>query len=374
MGQRMTSLLALTACLWLSATVPGDHAQAQSAPDGIPAQVINTPEAVNAYVLPRESAPLMMLLNGGMRFTALARSQDDGWVQAYFTNGLYGWVQVENVETAYSYTILDLPQTQPDPDTILQFAPFWNFDSPRNLEIYQRGLQKGRRANAFAKVGDSITVAPMYLTPIGQNVYQLGEYAYLQQVLNHFGTTDENSFINKSSAAGVGWSTRDILNPIKAARAGCPQGMTPLMCEYYFTQAAFSLIMLGTNDTTVMEVPEFQDNLNTIIVQTIDEGIVPVLFTVPPLLLGTWDERPYNQAIIRVAQAHETPVINFWLAVQPLPNSGISEDLVHPSSPPSNAGTTLFTPDKLQYGYTVRNLITLQGLDLLLRETVYAGT
>ncbi len=372
MAGRVCWLLGLTACLWLGVTASG--VRAQSAPDGIPAQVINTPDPVNAYVLPDETTPLMMLLNGGMHFTALARSADDGWVQAYFTNGLYGWVQIENIQTAYSYTILDLPQTQPEPDTILQFAPFWNFDSPRNLEIYQRGLQNGRRANAFAKVGDSITVAQMYLTPFGQNVYHLGEYAYLQTVLDHFGTTTEdNSFIKRSSAVAVGWSTRDVLDPSKAARFGCPQGMTPLMCEYGTSRGSFALIMLGTNDATVMDVAEFQNNLNTIVAQTIDEGVVPVLFTVPPLLLSNWDERPYNHAIIRVAQAHQTPVINFWLAVQPLPNYGISEDLVHPSSPPSNAGTTLFMPDKLQYGYTVRNLITLQGLDLLLRETVYAG-
>ncbi|MEO1664285.1 MAG: SGNH/GDSL hydrolase family protein [Chloroflexota bacterium] len=341
-----------------------------NAQDGIPAQVIHTDQTVNAYVLPEESTGVLMLLNSGMRITALGRSADNAWVRADLYNGIIGWVPYMQVETRYEYRLDSLPVMQPDEEMILQYAPFWNFDTPQNQAIFERGRAAGHTMNAFSTVGDSITAAQMYLTPYGSGVYDLGEFEYLSHVLDYFGTDRTSSFGQRSVAVAVGWSTRDVLNPSKA-RAGCPLQMSPLVCEYNTRNPAFALIMLGTNDSTVMAVDEFEENLSAVVETTINADIVPVLSTVPPLLLPEWNERPYNYAIIRVAQAYDVSLVNYWLAMQQLPNLGMSPDLIHPSAPPSNAGTTLFTGEYIQYGYTMRNLVTLQGLDYLLRNSVY---
>ncbi|MEM6283680.1 MAG: SGNH/GDSL hydrolase family protein [Chloroflexota bacterium] len=341
-----------------------------NAQEGIPAQVINTDQTVNAYVLPEESTGVLMLLNGGMQITALGRSMDNAWVKADLYNGIVGWVPYTQIETGDAYALDTLPVTQPDEEMILQYAPFWNFDTAQNRAIFERGRAAGRTMNGFSKVGDSITAAQMYLTPYGSGVYNLGEFEYLSHVLDYFGTDSSSSFGQRSVAVAVGWSTRDVLNPNKAT-AGCPLQMSPLVCEYNTRKPAFALIMLGTNDATVMDVAEFEENLGLIVQTTIDADIVPVLSTVPPLLLPEWNERPYNYAIIRVAQAYDVSLMNYWLAMQQLPNLGMSPDLIHPSTPPSNAGTTLFTGEYIQYGYTMRNLVTLQGFDYLLRNSVY---
>jgi hypothetical protein len=337
----------------------------------IPAQVVAQADVVNAYVLPDLSAPVLAQLNGGAQITALGRSADSAWIQADVANGYVGWVAAGLVQVPPAANDLAaLPVTQPDEELILQFAPFWNFHTPHLRQVYERGQARGRRANAFSKVGDSITAAQMYLKPFGYGVYDLGGHDNLQYVLDYFGTDQSSSFYRASAAVRTGWSTRDVLNPKEAERFGCAPGSTPLACEYAFTNPAFALIMLGTNDATMMTVDEFEANLNTIVEITLAADVVPVLSTVPPLLLPQWSERPYNHAIIRVALAHDVALINYWLPMQSLPNAGMSDDYVHPSAPPSNAGTTLFTPPYLQYGYTVRNLTTLQGLDLLLRHTL----
>lgn len=347
------------------------HVQAQEPERGIPAQIVHTPDTVNAYVLPDANAPLMLLLNGGARITALGRTADNAWIEADVSDGYVGWVAYQHVVAHYAYDLAGLPVTQADTEMILQFSPFWNFDTPHNLAIFQRGQASGKQMNMFAKVGDSITVSPAYLTPLGYGVYDLGTFEHLQHVLDYFGTGEESAFYRSSAAVYTGWSTRDVLNVKRAQRFGCPQGYTPLACEYGTKRPAFALIMLGTNDATIMDVTEFEANLNQIVEVTIGADIVPVLSTVPPLLLTSFDEKPFNHAIIRVAQTHDISVINYWLAMQPLPNYGMSSDMVHPSAPANNAGTTLFTGEYIQYGYTMRNLVTLQGLDLLLQNAVY---
>jgi hypothetical protein len=60
------------------------------------------------------------------------------------------------------------------------------------------------------------------------------------------------------------------------------------------------------------------------------------------------------------------PIMNFADAVKNLPNGGLEADGIHLSLPPGLA--TVFTPENLQYGMTVRNLLVLQSLDVIRRE------
>jgi hypothetical protein len=101
---------------------------------------------------------------------------------------------------------------------------------------------------------------------------------------------------------------------------------------------------------------------------SIDYGVIPVLSTVPYDQFG--DVQPYNQIIISMAIAYDVPWMDFYAATWDLRNHGIAEgDGVHPSIPPTNDPAN-FTPENLQYGHTVRNLLVLHVLDAMWRQVL----
>jgi len=109
------------------------------------------------------------------------------------------------------------------------------------------------------------------------------------------------------------------------------------------------------------------------IVQTsIDMGVVPILTTIPPKRISDDQSARVDQfnAIIRqIAAQYDIPLADYFSIMQGAPNGGMSSDGLHPSVPPDGA-TCRFTPDGLQYGYTIRNLVTLQTLDLVWRTVI----
>ncbi len=345
-------------------------AAAQSTAPGVPVYVAPQGQPVIVHLLPDASSPPLMQLNNETPFNALGRRDDNTWVALDLGDGLTGWTATEHLRTDAQTAIAALPVTPADPDLILRHAPFWNITTPHVQAIYDRGQQRGRRPDFFTTVGDSITASSMFLNPLGHNVYNLGPFQNLETVLTHYGTTAETPFSHRSAAVRSGWSTRDVLDPAQGTRSGCLSGMSPLICEFTFSNPSVAVIMLGTNDATIMTVDEFEQNLDRIVALTLEADVIPLLSTIPPLYLRGQNTTPYNHAIIRVAEAHRVPLVNLWLALQPLPNAGIAPDGVHLSAPPSNAGTTLFTGEYIEYGYTMRNLVTLQALDMLQQHLI----
>jgi hypothetical protein len=238
--------------------------------------------------------------------------------------------------------------------------------------IHTVGQALGNRANVFSKVGDSITVSRSFLGPIGEGRYQLGDYGYLQPVIDHFSASlarQGNSFQNPSLAAGEGWAAWAALDPQFADEALCAPGETPLACEYRLTRPAFALIMFGTNDAGYRSTAEFEHDLRRIIEVSELAGVVPILSTIP--------ERPdipaqtvqFNQIIASVAAARMVPLWDYHSALATLPNSGLAWDNVHPSSPPEwYQDAADFRPHNLMYGYVIRNLTALQVLDSVWRQ------
>ncbi len=341
---------------------------AQSTASGVPVYVAPQGEPAIVHLLPDASSPPLMQLNSETPFYALGRRDDNTWVALDLGDDLTGWVTSVHLRTDAQTTLPTLPITTPEADLILRHASFWNITTPHVQTIYDRGQQRGRRPDFFTTVGDSITASSMFLTPLGHNVYNLGPFQNLEAVLTHYGTIADTPFNHRSAAVRSGWTTRDVLDPARGARSGCLSGMTPLICEFTFSNPSVAVIMLGTNDATIMTVDEFEQNLDYIAALTLEADIIPLLSTIPPLYLRGQDTTPYNHAIIRVSENHRVPLVNLWLALQPLPNTGVAPDGVHLSAPPSNAGTTLFTGEYIEYGYTMRNLVTLQALDALTQQ------
>jgi hypothetical protein len=230
----------------------------------------------------------------------------------------------------------------------------------------------GNRANAFAKVGDSITESQYFLYPIGHGSAQLGQYSYLQPVINFF-KVPYNSFAAPSAAVRSGWTSADVINPDSSFHPDCQPGEMPLACEYRLKKPSVALIMVGTNDIAHgMPSDSFRHQLGVIVQTSIDMGVIPVLSTIPDVAITEQlnaRSLEFNQIIASVAAQYGVPLWDYWLAMQGLPNRGLSWDNYHPSV--SSTGTSwMFSADDLRYGYTMRNLTALMVLDAVWRGAI----
>jgi formylglycine-generating enzyme required for sulfatase activity len=236
--------------------------------------------------------------------------------------------------------------------------------SERVREIYERGLRMGNDPHAFSKVGDCNSTNPYFLADydLGPDVYNLGEYAYLQDTITYF----SGSFSRHSLAAKVGLSTAGVLAPLWADWKYCSSNETPLDCELRNHRPSFAIISLGTNEAyDVKKDPStFEGRLRRIIEHSIDQGVVPILST-----KADNDEGNYfiNSVTARLAVEYKLPLWNYWKAVQPLPRHGMrSSD--HLTFAPTKSYTDFSSQDYLSYGMQVRNLTALQVLDVVRRS------
>lgn len=230
--------------------------------------------------------------------------------------------------------------------------------------IFLYGQTLGNHADIFSKIGDSITADDDFLYPIGDGNYHLRDYGELAPVVAYYSQSaareGRNSFSNFSLAAHSGWTTGYILNQSYANKAVCGEMESPLACEYRMVRPSIALIMLGTNDV-YLHVPmaEYEANLRTILQLTLDAGIIPVLSTLPPMMID-WTVEPIQQAnalLKALAEEYNIPLWDYNALLLPLPNYGLSSDGIHPDNLPGGAAD--FTPENLQYGMTVRNLSAL---------------
>lgn len=236
--------------------------------------------------------------------------------------------------------------------------------SERVRTIYQRGIAMGNNPNAFSKVGDCHSTNPYFLTDydLGQDVYDLGEYAYLQATIDYFA----GSFSRTSLATKKGLSTAGVLTSLWSDWKYCSSNETPLDCEFRLHHPSFALISLGTNEAyDVREDPStFEGRLRRIIEHSIDQGVVPILSTKADNAEGT---HFINYVTSRLAMEYELPLWNFWKAVQPLPQLGLRSP-EHLTFAPTKSYTDFSNPDYLTYGMQMRNLTALQVLDMIRRE------
>lgn len=240
-------------------------------------------------------------------------------------------------------------------------------------DIYLAGLALGNHPNVFAKFGDSLTVSPQFLAPIGYGQYDLRAYAGLADVVNFFGAgvaRTGNPFVNTSLAAKGGWSSFSLVAGSTSDKTFCGTYESPVQCEIRRNRPAIALILIGTNDVTTTSADAYRANLNRIVADCVSQGVIPVLSTLPAFLRAGYEGRvgELNGIILSVAQENDIPVWNLWAALQGLPNQGLGSDGVHLAWAPNASD---FTPANLQYGSTLRNLTALQVLDALWRGVMY---
>ncbi|HVP65916.1 MAG TPA: GDSL-type esterase/lipase family protein [Anaeromyxobacteraceae bacterium] len=268
----------------------------------------------------------------------------------------------------------------------------------------------GLRAPVFMKVGDSITASTssngvpagyfmVCFDPRSGATVNLGSRPDLAAAVSYWqsvkATSTETPFARVSLAAYPGWSA-------DMSYAGCPNANCPLLEEIAAVEPGTAVVMFGSNDSlccgcglTDAQIASIYFYRMRYIVDTLlANGVVPILSSMPPRtdltqsMAGGCDGKQLGRATLfvnttrAIAQARQVPFIDFFREMWPLPNNGLSGDDVHPSVCTDTVGETCrfdATPSTCapsqpwnQYGYNVRNLVTLDALDRV--RQVVTGT
>ncbi|MFW5708676.1 MAG: GDSL-type esterase/lipase family protein [Chloroflexota bacterium] len=362
---------------------------AQSGGEDIRATI---PVDVNLREGPGTEYAVIRVVPSAAQVTLLGINEDRSWYFVEF-EGVQGWLIYLYIQAEQDTS--NLPVVGSDPPPISSTGQVDTVEnSQENVQsngaltrgiisritstshrIFSDGQAQGNRADVFAKVGDSITASDQFLDPIGEGAYALGDYGYLQGVVDYFsrtGARDHFSFANTSVAARSGFTSSDLLNPAAADPALCEAGETPLECEYRLIRPAIALIMIGTNDAGLIDGDTYRTNLRHIVEVSAAHGVIPVLSTIPPKPGFEMQVNEVNAIIRSISASYSVPLWDYHAALAGLHNAGLSEDNVHPSYNHVTGSTAFFTPDGLHYGYNVRNLTALQVLDILWRQVLDA--
>jgi hypothetical protein len=243
-------------------------------------------------------------------------------------------------------------------------------------DIASRGTGRG---TVFSKVGDSISTngsgveggnflncfdGPIEgTTPWVINV-RLGSYSALEPTVHFFRTTQlgpDNSWTRVSLATAVsmtaGW-----------AITGNP---SPLDQELTAADPRYAVVMYGSNDigyvgalSLVDATERYERNMRTLTDRLLARGVIPLLTTMPPDAAAIRYVPGYSGVVRAIAQGRQVPLIDYQRELLAIPPPhGLAADGVHPNLQ-SWATPCWFDAASLsQYGYNIRNLITLQALD-----------
>jgi LysM repeat protein len=363
------------------------------APGEMGARVLAEVDLLRLRAAPNTEAAILAQLVALTPLKVVGRTADSTWLQVITVLGdTHGWVSADYVEVFVALEQVPVVTAVPLPTLALPLATGGTPVAPttplppgdyryvsgvtgRVREIFLHGQALGNRANVFSKIGDSITVSPVFLTAIGLGSYQLHERSELQPVIDYYASAaarqDDNSFAYTSLSAKVGWRARAVLSPELADPAFCQPDEGPLACEYRVVQPSVALIMLGTNDVSGTPVDQYETDMRSVIELTLERGIIPVISTLPPLVRPGLEGRVelLNGVLVRLAGEYQVPLWDYWAALQGLPNQGLAGDGVHPNWAPAGHSAD-FSPEYLQYGMTVRNLTGLYVLDAVWRTVI----
>jgi hypothetical protein len=223
------------------------------------------------------------------------------------------------------------------------------------LAVYERGLALGNDPKRFSVIGDCQNVSSYFLSVFDQpEEFSLGaQYAYLQPTIDHY----QGSFSRTSLAVKGGFNVAAILSPLRADPKSCNKNESPLDCELRTWKPSVVFVSM---ETWWSEKPaqEYDKYMRRVIERILETGAVPIIATKADNLEG---DHSINAAIAQIAYDYEIPLWNFWAAVQPLPNHGLSGDNFHLTF----ARNFFDDPVRMKSAWPWRNLTALQTLDVV---------
>jgi hypothetical protein len=222
-------------------------------------------------------------------------------------------------------------------------------------DVYQRGLAFGNDPKHFSIIGDCQNVSSYFMAIFDKpREFSLGsEYAYLQPTIDYY----QGSFSRKSLAVRGGFNVAAILSPLRADPTSCNKNESPLDCEL---RAWRPSVVFVSMETWWSEKPaqEYDKYMRRVIERILDTGAVPIIATKADNLEGN---HSINATIAQIAHDYDLPLWNFWAAVQPLPNHGLSPDNFHLTF----ARNFFDDPVRMKSAWPWRNLTALQTLNVV---------
>lgn len=223
--------------------------------------------------------------------------------------------------------------------------------------VYERGLALGNDPGRFSIIGDCQNVSSYFLSVFEKpGEFSLGDqYAYLQPTIDYY----QNSFSRQSLAVKGGFNVAAILSPLRADPKSCNKNESPLDCELRTWKPSVVFVSM---ETWWSERPAevYDKHMRQIIERILETGTVPIIATKADNLEG---DNSINATVAQIAYDYEIPLWNFWAAVQPLPNHGLSDDNFHLTF----ARNFFDDPVRMKSAWPWRNLTALQTLDVVRR-------
>ncbi|MBV6449363.1 MAG: hypothetical protein MHPDNHAH_00073 [Anaerolineales bacterium] len=245
------------------------------------------------------------------------------------------------------------PKPPLEKDAFMQMPVVPNGVSESMREVYQRGIANGNDPTHFSIIGDCQNVSSYFLSTFDKpGDYSLGtEYAYLQPTIDYY----HGSFSRVSLAVKGGFNAAAVISPLRADPKSCNAGESPLDCELRTWRPSIVFVSM---ETWWSEKPatEYDKYMRKVLDRIIEFGAVPIIATKADNLEG---DHAINNAIAQLAYEYEIPLWNFWAAVQPLPDQGLSDDRFHLTF----ARNFFDDPKRMLNAWPWRNLTALQSLD-----------
>ncbi len=220
-------------------------------------------------------------------------------------------------------------------------------------EIYQRGLKMGNDPKHFSVIGDCQNVSSYFLSVYDKpGEFSLGEqYAYLQPTIDYY----QDSYSRKSLAVRGGFNVAAVQSPLRSDPKSCNKNESPLDCELRTWKPSVVFVSM---ETWWSEKPEqeYAKYMRRLLERILETGAVPIIATKADNLEG---DNSINATIAQIAYDYDIPLWNFWAAVQPLPNHGLSPDNFHLTF----ARNFFDDPERMKNAWPWRNLTALQALD-----------
>ena len=184
---------------------------------------------------------------------------------------------------------------------------------PSLRRVYERGLRLGNDPNAFSIFGDCQTQPDEFFGVFETNPSVLRDLSpELRELVDYF----QGSFSRESPTSQDGTTPGSLLwTQWHRGEYGCTFAETPVECELRVHRPSFVIIQVGTHFES-----RNTEYLRRIILQLMDEGVVPILATKADN--REMDER-INRDMSMLASEYELPLWNFWAAVSELPNRGL---------------------------------------------------
>ncbi len=228
-------------------------------------------------------------------------------------------------------------------------------------QIFAKGRELGRSPNAFSVVGDSTTEIPFFLARFDQGPYDLGEYGYLQSVIDYFA----GSFSRDSVAVRVGLHSYTLFDPLWADKALCLPNEAVLPCEIRLHNPSIVFIRLGSNDAGVAEL--FDESIREAVTFAIDNGVIPIIGTKADRHEGS---NQNNDILRQIADDFQIPLWEYDLVAGTMDGRGLDVDSVHMTTFYEHDYTL---PEAFQRGHPMHNLTALMVLDTLWKEVILAA-